>query len=311
MAPVDDGSRPLGLADLKSGDMVAAFIDSRPAPGPGEYWLIHPRWRSDRVDPAQREGAKPPEPDKVSMEKVKLPMVFPVAAAVRWTDTFLSARDGGARRHLGQDLLGSKLLPLVATFDGTVTLKPGGPGGHYYLSVTRADGWRSAYLHVNNDTPGTDDGNGGDFFAYAPGLKNGSKVVAGEFIAWMGDSGNAESTTPHCHFELWTPEGAVVNATPSLSAAEKRTVPYVRRLYPDLKLKSGEERLDGFISQVAGTEFEVYGLGIKGTTLTPLRTKFGIPPGTPMTASKIGQRVAVIAKSGQVVRVLFEPSRLR
>jgi len=33
-------------------------------------------------------------------------------------------------------------------------------------------------------------------------------VQAGELIGWMGDSGNAESTSPHLHFELRDPAGS-------------------------------------------------------------------------------------------------------
>ena len=304
LAPLENEELPLGLGDLRSGDMVAAFMGSRPAPGPAEYWLVHPRWRPNQLEPAERDGPKPPEPDKVSMEKVVLPMRFPVASQVRWSDTFLVARDGGSRRHLGQDLMGKKMMPLVAVFDGTVTLKPGGPGGHYYLSVTRSDGWRCAYLHVNNDTPGTDDGLGGTEYAYAPGISNGSKVVAGEFIAWMGDSGNAESTGPHCHFELWSPEGAVVNAAPSLRNASPSSNAYVRQYYADLKLAPGEMRLDGKIESVdlVAKEFTVLGLIKKDGGWLPLRQKYSLPLGDVIRHSSVNRQVAVVYNEGGLVR---------
>ncbi|MFX4416406.1 M23 family metallopeptidase, partial [Acinetobacter baumannii] len=66
----------------------------------------------------------------------------------------------------------------------------------------------------------TDDGSGLDENAFAPGLETGQRVEAGQFIAYVGDSGNAEDTAPHCHFELWeTTTHACVNATPSLESA--------------------------------------------------------------------------------------------
>ena len=43
---------------------------------------------------------------------------------------------------------------------------------------------------------------GGPYITIAPGVAVGSEVRKGQLIGWVGDSGNAESTTPHTHFEL-------------------------------------------------------------------------------------------------------------
>ena len=64
------------------------------------------------------------------------------------------------------------MTPLVAVTDGTITYAPREErywGYAIYLKGT--DGYTYKYLHVNNDTPGTDDGNGGPTHAYAPGIK--------------------------------------------------------------------------------------------------------------------------------------------
>jgi hypothetical protein len=71
------------------------------------------------------------------------------------------------------------------------------------------DGWRSMYMHLNNDTPGTDDGRA---IGFAEGIKEGMHVTAGTVIGFVGDSGNAESTAPHLHFELHQPDGLKINS---------------------------------------------------------------------------------------------------
>ncbi len=70
----------------------------------------------------------------------------------------------------------------------------------YGWQVTTATA--TSHIHLNNDTPGTDDGQGGFQYAFAPGLTSGQHVEQGQFIAYVGDSGNAENTSPHLHFEI-------------------------------------------------------------------------------------------------------------
>ena len=50
----------------------------------------------------------------------------------------------------------------------------------------------------------------------------GSQVRAGQVIAYMGDSGNAEGSVPHVHFEIRQPDGTPVNPYQSLVAAQER-----------------------------------------------------------------------------------------
>jgi len=153
------------------------------------------------------------------------PMVFPVAGPVSYIDTFGAPRAPN-RKHLGQDLMGKKMEPLVAAADGTVTFItiPEASYG-YEVSITDAAGWKYNYLHINNDTPGTDDGLAPLTDVFAPGIAKGAKVVAGQLIAWMGDSGNAEDAGAHLHFELVDPSGTYVNSFNALSTATKLTTP--------------------------------------------------------------------------------------
>ena len=147
-------------------------------------------------------------------------IVFPVDGETTFRDDFLEPRDGGARQHLGIDVLADKMTPLVAAVDGVVSFIPcPEPSYGYMITIQDKDRYQYRYIHVNNDTPGTDDGAGGCGNAYAPDLKRGSKVSAGQFIGWVGDSGNAEETVPHLHFEIRRPDRTAIDPYESLLAA--------------------------------------------------------------------------------------------
>ncbi|MCA9389653.1 MAG: M23 family metallopeptidase [Candidatus Magasanikbacteria bacterium] len=153
-------------------------------------------------------------------------IAFPtVASAVTFIDDFDQPR-GTSRLHGATDLIGPKMTPLYAAVDGVVSyiVIPEASWG-YQIVIKDADGWTYHYIHINNDTPGTDDGKGGIENAYAPGLKRGSPVIRGQLIGWMGDSGNAEDVTSHLHFEIHNPNDVRINPYQSLIAAQGGSAP--------------------------------------------------------------------------------------
>ena len=136
-------------------------------------------------------------------------ILFPLENRVAFTDTFGAARDGGARTHAGNDLLAPKMTHILAVVDGTVEglnltgkLSSYNPYPYYNILLHGNDGNDYYYIHLNNDTPGTDDNIGGVDTAYAPGLTNGTKVHRGDLLGFVGDSGNAEDGVSHLHFEI-------------------------------------------------------------------------------------------------------------
>ncbi len=128
-------------------------------------------------------------------------IIFPVLGATRFSDDFGNPRTG--HTHEGNDIFGIKGQPLIASVDGFIRSAPyPEPSWGYSVSIIGEDGYTYNYYHVNNDVPGTDNGLGGGMFAYAPDVESRNPVVAGQLIGWMGDSGNAEGTSPHLHFEI-------------------------------------------------------------------------------------------------------------
>ena len=149
-------------------------------------------------------------------------ITFPVAGHVDYSDDFGDCRSGCSRSHQGNDLLGKKLMKEVAASDGTIAWVHDdnkGTAGNM-LQLTGKDGWVYWYIHINNDTPGTDDGKNPKKWRLAPGIREGSKVKAGQFIAYMGDSGDAEGTQPHLHFEIHKPDGTPIDPYTSLRLAQ-------------------------------------------------------------------------------------------
>lgn len=174
-----------------------------------------------------------------SYERV-VDITFPVAGSVRYSNDYHQPRGGGSRVHQATDLLGAKLQAVHATVDGEICYISGVdepmPSWGYSLTLCGDDGLEYRYIHINNDNPGTDDGAGGVQWAYAPEAREGRRVERGQFLAYLGDSGNAEDTTPHIHFEMFDPQ---------LQDPAIATPPYKQgRLNPFQSLESARQRGD-------------------------------------------------------------------
>ncbi|PLX24909.1 hypothetical protein C0580_03740 [Candidatus Parcubacteria bacterium] len=159
-------------------------------------------------------------PFSVSAEEVR-DIVFPIQEGwgYNFSDTYGAARSGG-RSHEGTDIMVDQMTPLVAAVDGRVTyLVDEDKGWGLALYIEDEDGYSYRYLHINNDTPGTDDGKEIRAYAFPKNIVRGTRVTAGQVVAFAGDSGNAEYTAHHLHFEMWTPDRESINSYPSLMAA--------------------------------------------------------------------------------------------
>lgn len=161
-------------------------------------------WSSEALDVSQAPGpsALLPSPE---IGAPRLDLIFPVAGEHTLTDSFGDSRGRGNRRHEGIDILAEKGTPVVAVADGVVRWVQRDPAGHCCaVALRHGGGWRTRYLHLDNDTPGTDDGRR---VGIAAGVAPGTRVRQGQLLGWVGDSGNAETTVPHLHFELRLADG--------------------------------------------------------------------------------------------------------
>lgn len=160
------------------------------------------------------------EPDDQTADGIVFDVFPHIGAASNFWDSWGARRSGG-RRHKGVDILGQRGAPVVAVADGVVAEMGKSRLSGYFIRIQHAGDWMTVVMHLNNDTFGTDDGEGGTWSAFYPTLMVGDKVRAGQVIGYIGDSGNAEDTIPHTHFELRF-HGEKINPYPYLVDAWRR-----------------------------------------------------------------------------------------
>ena len=124
----------------------------------------------------------------------------PIAAGYGYShcDDFGMARSFGfKRKHLGHDMMGTSGTPIVAVEGGVVEALGWNRYGGWRVGIRSFDGKRYYYYaHLLKDRP------------FAPGLKEGDLVEAGDLIGFMGRTGysDRENTnnieTVHLHFGI-------------------------------------------------------------------------------------------------------------
>jgi murein DD-endopeptidase MepM/ murein hydrolase activator NlpD len=150
--------------------------------------------------------AEPQLPQPLSATDVVL--TFPHDGPTRFDNTWGAGRSGG-RHHQGTDLMAAKMTPVVAAADGIIDTVRQSPRAGRYIRILHVGGWETWYMHLNNDNPGTDDGRADWSLTVAEGIEPGAFVRAGQLIGYVGDSGNAEHSGSHTHFELHDPNGRI------------------------------------------------------------------------------------------------------
>ena len=125
-------------------------------------------------------------------------MACPVDGAVSFTDTWGAPRSGG-RTHKGVDMIAARGTPLVAIESGFIKRMSNGGLGGITLWLAGESGDEYYYAHLD---------------AWASGLSVGQTVSVGELVGYVGNTGNAQYTVPHLHFEFHPGGGAAVNPTP-------------------------------------------------------------------------------------------------
>ena len=148
-------------------------------------------------------------------------IVFPVLGTVTYTDDFGDARAGGV--HQGIDMMAPKRSLALAAEAGKVEFYTRSASAGCMLYLHGQSGTDYYYIHLNNDKTLKNDNRGKCVAgtAYAKKLKDGAKVVAGQVIGYVGDSGDANGIHAHLHFELHPGRKSAVDPYPWLQKASR------------------------------------------------------------------------------------------
>jgi hypothetical protein len=147
-------------------------------------------------------------------------LIFPVVGGATYIDDFGQPRAGGT--HQGNDLMAERHTPAVAVEAGKVKFWTTSSGAGCMLYLYGDSGTTYLYIHLNNDLTAKNDNRGKCVAgtSYAPGLKSGMHVAAGQLVGFVGDSGDADGISPHLHFEVHPNDGAAVDPYKYLRKAQ-------------------------------------------------------------------------------------------
>ena len=170
-------------------------------------------------DPVVRLPAKPTKPSTPKIQGKQI--VFPVLGRTQLTNSFGDPRGQGA--HEGEDIMAPRKAPALAAEAGKVKFYSGSGRAGCMLYLYGDSGTKYLYIHLNNDLTMSNDNQGNcvQGVAFPRGLKDGQRVLAGQPIGYVGDSGDANGISPHLHFEMRPGGGAAVAPYLHLKAAKR------------------------------------------------------------------------------------------
>jgi len=168
------------------------------------------------ADPFVRLPSKPAKPRFQGKQ-----IVFPILGRTQLTNSFGDPRGQGA--HEGEDIMAPRKAPALAAEAGRVKFHTGSGRAGCMLYLYGDSGTKYMYIHLNNDLTMTNDNRGTcvQGVAFARGLKDGQRVLAGQPVGFVGDSGDADGISPHLHFEMHPGGGAAVAPYPHLRVAKR------------------------------------------------------------------------------------------
>jgi len=234
--------------------------------------------RVDPGAPAKRSAATSPTERGVGAGRGQR-MIFPVLGKARYTNDYGDPRPQG--RHEGIDIVAPRKALAVAAEAGRVKYHITSARAGCMLYLNGDSGTTYLYIHLNNDLGMTNDNKGrcAPGIAFAPGLKSGARVAAGEPVGFVGDSGDANGIEPHLHFEVHPGDGAAVSPFTYLNRAYRLLFAAPRKGQTALWLKGSvlARLTEAFKVQVSSLGVRATGLKLNGISRA---VSLGVSPST-------------------------------
>jgi murein DD-endopeptidase MepM/ murein hydrolase activator NlpD len=179
----------VGYTDVSAEALVAAA-----APAPKRSTTEDDQVKPHREGPKSQKGAKPAPglppvrriPFNVFPKLTAGGYVFPVYGPASYTNSFGAPRADTGWHH-GEDIFGQLGAPILAVANGIVYSIGWNDVGGLRLWLQDSAGNEFYYAHLS---------------AFSPLAVNGAQVRAGDVLGFMGNTGDAEGTPYHLHFEI-------------------------------------------------------------------------------------------------------------
>ena len=133
---------------------------------------------------------------KIEKDLKTFPIPLAYRSEINYADTFGASRNNGG--HEGCDIMDNLnvpgRIPIVSATDGTITNIGWLFLGGYRIGITSENDIYYYYAHLDS---------------YAKGIKTGDKIIAGQLIGFMGDTGEGDEGTRgkfpvHLHFGIYS-----------------------------------------------------------------------------------------------------------
>lgn len=184
-------------------------------PNDRRYWGYSSRYQS--------------EIDALGSASASIPIPVLGVVVDNLTKNFGDARGDGTRTHQGLDIMAREGTSIMSPTDAIVVRTGNGTNSGIYIRTANPGGENFVYMHLSK---------------VAAGIETGDKVLRGEIIGFVGNTGNASGGPAHLHFEL-RQGGTAMDPFPRLTQAFTKA---------EQEKSIADARAKGIVVQAALTE---------------------------------------------------------